>query len=190
VKIVNRIFITLFTYTSLITSIFAQISFKKHVINSQTHGTGDIYACDLDKDENIDVLAASLEDYQIIYFRNDGGSPLNWTKQVIGSNVIQAHSLYAADFDMDDDLDVIGAAYSGNPGIAMWSNDGGDPLTWSKNAVGFSFINAHEVYAHDLDKDGDMDVLGASSDLHRISWWRNDGGNPIQKEMAIMRSTQ
>jgi len=150
----------------------AQINFSEHFIDDNTHGTGGIYACDLDNDSDTDVLGASLEDDQIIWWRNDGGNPITWTKIIIGNNVGEAHSVYAADFNGDSLKDVVGAAYVGSPGVAWWRNNGGNPVSWTKFTVANNFINAHEVYAYDLDKDNDMDILGASSNLNRIAWWR------------------
>lgn len=76
-----------------------QINFWEGTIDNNVHGVGGIYACDLDNDSDIDVLGASLQDNQIIWWRNDGGNPITWTKIIIGSNVEEAHSVYAADFD-------------------------------------------------------------------------------------------
>jgi len=167
------------TFVLFPSSITGQINFNGYTIDDSIHGTGGLYASDLDNDNDMDVLAASLQDNNIVWWRNDGGSPIAWTKYIIGENVGGAHSVYTADFDNDGDQDVVGAAYYGTPGIAWWRNDGGNPITWTKFPVGEDFINAHLVYVHDLDLDGDPDVLGASSDLNEIAWWRNDGGNPI-----------
>jgi len=171
--------ISLVLTASLFTNGLSQIEFVEHTIDSNTHGTGGIYACDIDGDDDIDVLGASLEDNRIIYWSNSGTEPIVWTRHIIGSNVGSAHSVYAADISMNDTLDVIGAAYSGSPGIAWWRNQGNDPISWTKFAVASNFRNAHEIYAHDLDQDEDIDILGASSDLNTISWWRNERGNPI-----------
>ena len=171
------------------TTNLAQINFLEYNIDNNTHGTGGIFASDLDGDDDLDVLAASLEDNQILWWRNEGGDPIVWTKFVIGNNVVSAHSVYAADFNGDSLKDVVGAAYVGTPGVAWWRNDGGNPISWTKFTVANNFINAHEVFAHDLDKDNDMDILGASSDLNRIAWWRNDGGDPIVWTEQILSSS-
>ena len=160
-------------------NITAQVQFVEHVIDNNTHGMGGVYSCDVDSDGVMDILAASIEDNQILWFRNDGGSPISWEKITIGAGVGSAHSVYAADIDGDNDMDVVGAAYIGRPGIAWWRNEGGDPVVWTKFTVANSFINAHEVYCSDVDGDGAIDILGASSDLNKIAWWHNDGGNPI-----------
>ena len=157
----------------------AQVQFVEHEIDTNTHGVGGIYCCDVDSDGDMDVLAASLEDNQILWFRNDGGNPISWEKIIVGLGVGSAHSVYAADIDGDQDLDIVGAAYVGTLGIAWWRNDGGDPVVWTKFTVANAFVNAHEVYCKDVDQDGRMDVLGASSDLNTIAWWHNNGGDPI-----------
>lgn len=170
----------------LVNYLIAQPTFNKHIIDNNTHGSGGLYSCDLDDDGDMDILAAGLQDNRILWFENNGGTPIEWVKHTIDGNVGSAHSVYAADFDSDNDLDVIGAAYEGTPGIAIWSSSGGDPLAWAKSSVAPTFTNAHEIYAHDIDKDGDMDILGASSDLNTISWWRNEGGDPIQWTQQVI----
>jgi hypothetical protein len=166
----------------------AQIDFFELSIHNNTHGLGGVYISDLDNDLDMDVLGASLEDNQIIWWRNDGGDPIIWTKLVIGNNVGEAHSVYAADFNGDSLKDVVGAAYVGTPGVAWWRNDSGIPISWTKFTVANNFTNAHEIYAHDLDRDSNMDILGASSNLNRIAWWRNDGGDPIVWTEQILTS--
>lgn len=157
----------------------AQISFKKHIVDNSTLGAGGIYVCDIDDDGDNDILAAGLQDNKILLFLNEGGYPITWNKQTIGANVGNAHSVFSSDFDNDNDLDIIGAAYVGSPGIALWTNNGGNILNWTKSVVANSFVNAHEIYADDIDNDGLVDILGASSDLNKIAWWKNNGGNPI-----------
>jgi hypothetical protein len=157
----------------------AQVSWNLHVIHNNTHGTSSVYVCDLDNDSDLDVLGAVLEDNQMVWWRNEGGNPIVWTKFIIAYGFLSAFSVYAADIDDDGDQDVIGAAGDGDE-IAWWSNSGSNPIQWSKYTIRASYDFAHEVYAYDLDEDGDMDVLGASSNLDLISWWRNEGGNPVQ----------
>lgn len=158
---------------------FAQVSWNIHVIHNFTHGTSSVHACDLDNDGDTDVLGAVLEDNQMVWWRNEGGYPITWTKFCIAYNFFQAFSVYAADLDNDGDQDVIGAAGAGDQ-IAWWSNNGGNPIQWTKYTIRTGYDFAHEVYAYDLDVDGDTDVFAASTDLDLISWWRNEGGNPIQ----------
>jgi len=158
--------------------LYSQTTWNEHTIDASIYGTASIYVSDLNNDGAKDVVGAVLEESDIVWWRNDGGSPFQWTKYIIDTSFFQAISVYAADLDNDGDQDVIGAA-SYSDEIAWWENLGGNPLQWNKHVIRSAYDFAHEVYAHDLDMDGDMDVLGASSLDNLISWWRNDGGNPI-----------
>ncbi len=174
VKIIHTIILILISLF-----VVSQPSFIEHMVDYDIQGVGGIFCVDLDNDEDIDILAASLQDNMIVWYRNEGGNPLSWTKFIIGTGVYSAHSVYAADFDNDGDQDVVGASYSGYPGIAWWRNNGGDSIQWSKFVVSNNFINAHEVFAYDVDSDSLIDILGTSSDLNKISWWKNEGGDTI-----------
>jgi len=156
----------------------AQVTLVEHVVDSDAHGAASVYASDVDGDGDKDLLAAMYEEDRILWWRNDGGNPIAWTRFVIGDNFLQAGSVYAADLDNDSLTDVLGVARVGDE-VAWWHNEGGDPITWTKYTIRAGYDFAHEVCAADMDKDGDMDVLGASTFLNQITWWRNDGGSPI-----------
>jgi PKD repeat protein len=156
----------------------AQIVFTKHTIENNFLYAFGIHACDVDEDGDMDILGAALNSNEISWWRNDGGTPILWTKQIIDGSFNGATSVFATDVDGDLDVDVLGASWYDQE-IAWWRNDGGDPITWSKTTIRSGYDFAHEVYAYDLDQDGDTDILGASTNLSRISWWRNDGGDPI-----------
>jgi len=153
-------------------------TFSDYIVDDKIQGTASIYACDLDNDGDTDILGAALEDDAIICWRNNGGIPINWKKEIIEDRFVRAISVHATDIDGDKDVDVIGAA-GGQSEISLWINEGNGPITWKKQIIRQDFLFAHEVYANDLDLDSDMDILGVSTILNRISWWENKGGNPI-----------
>ena len=70
--------------------------------------------------------------------------------------------VYAADVDGDGDTDVLGAATLADD-IAWWENTAGDGTAWTEHTVDGDFDSARSVFAADVDGDGDLDVLGASS---------------------------
>lgn len=48
-------------------------------------------------------------------------------------------------------------------------------VQFTPNTITTGADGAHSVYAVDVDGDGDMDVLSASEDDSKISWYENDG---------------
>lgn len=157
----------------------AQIVFQENILDNNVGGIGSNYGIDIDNDNDLDILIAGIEDNSIIQYRNDGGSPVEWTKIIIDSNVSGARSIHANDIDGDGDIDIVGSSYSGVPSVLWWRNDGGDPTIWTRQSVSQTFQNSHEVFSIDIDKDGDCDILSASSDQHTIAIWYNDSGSPI-----------
>jgi PKD repeat protein len=154
------------------------IAWTKQTIDGDFGAAHEVFACDLDNDSDTDVLGAAATGNEIAWWRNDGGDPIVWTKQTIQAGYIGARSVYVADIDGDSNNDVLGAALGSNE-LTWWRNDGGDPIAWVKFNISSSFNGSHMVRAHDLDDDGDSDVLGTAYGAREISWWRNDGGEPI-----------
>jgi hypothetical protein len=153
----------------------------KQIITRDADGTGSVYAADLDGDGDLDVLSASSSGYEnegkIAWYANDGsghfGSP-----QVISTEDGQ-RCVYAADLDGDGDLDVLStsAFHSQSPispgEIAWYANDGSGHFG-REQIIAARLYGAECVYAADLDGDGDLDVLSASSLDRKIAWYENE----------------
>ena len=60
--------------------------------------------------------------------------------------------------------------------VAWYENDGGVVPKFTEHIVTNSTIATHGIYAADVDGDGDLDVLSASHDDGKISWFENRGG--------------
>jgi len=154
------------------------IGWTKHKVDSSFRHAHEVFLCDLDYDNDMDILGAAALDHSLAWWRNDGGEPISWNKQIISSGFSGARSVCAGDIDNDNDKDVVGAALLVNQ-IASWRNDGGNPVVWTREIVNSSFAAAHKVWLYDLDNDQDLDILGTAYTANEISWWRNDGGSPI-----------
>ena len=57
--------------------------------------------------------------------------------------------------------------------IAWYENDGNANPTWTKAVIDTNAVNAKSVFAADMDGDGDMDILSASSGDNTIAWYEN-----------------
>lgn len=54
-------------------------------------------------------------------------------------------------------------------------------LGFTENTIAANYNGAADVYAVDLDGDGDMDILGAANKANDITWWENDGSENFTK---------
>jgi hypothetical protein len=156
----------------------AEVTFVEATVDSVFDGPAGVYVADVDGDGKKDILGAASNQGDIAWWQNDGAHPVTWTKQIVAPSFGGAIFVYAEDVDGDLDTDILGAAWNRDQ-IAWWSNGGQDSIVWTKQIIAGGQTQAHEVFACDLDKDGDIDVLGASAGLGDITWWRNDGGTPI-----------
>src|SRR5690606_4680577 len=68
---------------------------------------------------------------------------------------------------------VIATRYNGIHWIKNNGNSNFEPMQEITTVTETDF--AYGVYGSDLDGDGDMDVVSASSNDHKIAWYENDG---------------
>lgn len=150
---------------------------QEELIDATFDGPVSLFTCDLDGDGDNDLVGAARHANQIAYWRNEGGTPLQWTFLSIDDSIEVPLTVHAADIDGDGDLDVIGGGYD-EALVAWYRNDGGRPIVWTKQIIDDDFPGAHQVYAEDVDNDGRPDVVCCTQGENRIAWWRNVAGQP------------
>jgi hypothetical protein len=127
---------------------------------------------DVDRDGDPDVLSAGQDDDTIAWHENDGAGR-RWTTHVVSTTADFATGAYGADLDGDGDVDLLSSSFMNNT-IAWYENDGGTPPSWTRRAIDTSAQGARSVFASDLDRDGDMDVVSATQNDAKVSWHMND----------------
>ncbi len=107
-------------------------------------------------------------------------------QQILNSNALQANSVFAIDIDGDEDVDVLSAS-PGNTTIAWYENLDNDGTFSEPHIISDNLEGAWEVYADDLDNDGDIDVLALSANDHKLGWYENlDGQGNFGKYQLII----
>jgi hypothetical protein len=162
----------------------------QQVISTQAGGAYSVAAADVDGDGDVDVLSASFSDNKIAWYQNMDGKGSFGAQQVISMQASGAYSVMAADVDGDGDLDVLSASYHDNT-IAWYQNTDGRGSFGSQQVISRQANGAKSVAAADMDGDGDLDVLSASSTSsdNKIAWYQNaDGKGSFSPQQVI--STQ
>jgi FG-GAP-like repeat/Secretion system C-terminal sorting domain len=103
---------------------------------------------------------------------------LTWTESVVDYNFAYVNAAIAGDVDGDGDLDVI-AAGIGVDEVAWWENVTGDATSWTKHIVASNYDHPVDVFAIDVNGDGNLDVIAAGEGNSEISWWDNEAGDGL-----------
>ena len=140
--------------------------------DSSADGARSVYAADMDGDGDMDILSASSIDDTIAWYENDGNANPTFAPANISTNVDGAYDVFAVDIDGDGDMDIVSASADDDT-IAWYENDGNANPTWTKAVIDTNAVNANSVFAADMDGDGDMDILSASSGDSTIAWYEN-----------------
>lgn len=151
--------------------------FIPHTVTTQADWPFAVFAVDLDRDGDMDVLSASVFDDKVSWSENNGGSPPTFTHHTIASDADGARSVYAADLDGDGDIDVLSASRDDDK-IAWYENDGNSPPGFTTHIITKGADGARQVCAADINGDGKLDVVACSYNDDEVTWFRNDGNSP------------
>jgi hypothetical protein len=154
------------------------INFIEHNVTTNFDRVSGLFIADIDNDNDQDIIAAAINDNEVAWWRNDGGNPIQWTKEVIDDNYGGAIYLYAEDINGDDRIDIIATAAIAHQ-VCWWSNNGGVPIQWTKHLIVSNYTEAHGIIAIDLDKDEKMDIVSTAAALNKITWWKNETGTGL-----------
>ena len=157
------------------------LSWSPEVVGKQ--GSHNIHVGDFDGDGDADFFGANWDSNapdggKIMLWRNqfNGGVaslPLNqWERHVIDSNKPwRAVFIQFADIDRDGKQDIVTGGW-------WYRNPGDVAQNWTRNTIGSGLNNMAAV--HDIDGDGDMDVLGTQgqgSDTNDTFVWADNNGS-------------
>lgn len=157
----------------------------QQVISTAAEDAVSVFAADLDGDGDIDVLSASVLFDKIAWYKNTDGAGAFGPQQVISTATNSPVSVFAADVDGDGDVDVLSASYNDGK-IAWFENSDGLGMFGPQQVVSTAASGARCVFGADVDGDGDIDLLSASSGDDKIAWYENtDGGGTFGPQRVI-----
>lgn len=154
-----------------------QIEWRLHDIDPSWNVDTRIQAVDVNGDGKLDVVLSGSEgESRLAWFEAPGGDVFSpWVKHYIGTETfVGAHSLRAADFDLDGAVDIVVAEMSTSPQkrVYVYLNQqaGSD---WK--ALPLATHGSHNMVVADVDGDGDVDLLGKNYEGtgRFVEFWEN-----------------
>jgi hypothetical protein len=161
-------------------------------LSASQNDDNSVFAIDVDGDGDVDVLSASSNDDAVAWYENDGSQ--SFTERVITNAADGPYPVFAIDVDGDGDVDALSASY-GDDTVAWYENDCDTlaptvgpsasltptttaptpkattfctSVSFSKRVVKYPVDQVYSVFAIDVDGDGDVDVLSASSNADTV----------------------
>lgn len=159
------------------------------IIASDRDGAFGISVGDVDNDDDIDILIASWEDDTLCWYQNSDGLGNFTLAQIIDDNATKACRIILADLDADEDLDAIAATNFTEDKIYWFENTDGSGNFQEVQTITTELNNVLSICSSDLDNDGDIDILSASTGDDKVAWYENIDGNGTFGPQQVISST-
>jgi hypothetical protein len=190
-----------------------EILFTEYPVALDLAGARAVRAADIDSDGDLDAVAAASGDNMLAWYESDidtddsgnpdldsdgepddSDGPLAFTENVITTTAEGVNSIHVVDIDSDGHLDILASSGESNT-IAWYRNDGDPNPTFAEHLISDQAESADSVFAADIDGDGNIDALSASSvpgpisRNDKIAWYENDGSAPPDWTEQVVSET-
>ncbi|EDQ85769.1 uncharacterized protein MONBRDRAFT_11601 [Monosiga brevicollis MX1] len=143
------------------------------IISTSAGGVSTVTTADINGDGWLDVVAGLTNDDLVAWYRNNNGT-ISTLPEIIAVSVLGVSSVATADVDGDGYVDVISAS-AGDNSVAWYPNNRRGGLYLQRHVVSRQVWGVKDVFAADMDADGDMDLLCACFTANGVLLFRNDG---------------
>jgi len=145
-----------------------------HVILEMGDYANGIFLADVDGDNDMDVFSATPYINEVAWFENLDGQGTFGSKNIITNTLSKPFAVYVEDLDNDGDNDVLATSVDAFGGEVVWfENLDGLGTFSSKKSIDDNLVFPRDVYAADIENDGDMDVFIADQNSNTIAWYEN-----------------
>jgi hypothetical protein len=134
---------------------------SQKIISETVNGASSVVAADLDGDGDMDVIATSSLDDDVMWYKNTDGNASFSEPIVIENNLYSVNKAYVSDIDNDGDIDIICIAR----GKIVWYEnvDGQGNFAPLQQIESINNFYIESIDLGDLNGDGAIDIAAASS---------------------------
>lgn len=164
-------------FTVTVWHIGANIITNRHLVTTNFSQPRSVAAGDIDDDGDTDLAAVGYGAGQVAWWENTDGSGTSWVARIVCASFAGGTTIDLEDFDDDGNMDITAAAGASIHEIRWWENTSGVGTNWVEHLVTNFFWYPQCISAADVNRDGDMDVVGAGSFHNEILWCENATGD-------------
>ncbi|MCB9916417.1 MAG: VCBS repeat-containing protein [Planctomycetes bacterium] len=146
----------------------------RRVVALTTSEVHELEAADLDGDGDAELVAAAYDDDTLAYYENLGGLQFGAEVRLSPPSIRRPSLVSAVDWDRDGDLDAL--TLDGEARRLWFNENRGSGEFGTPTLLGAVEFAVSSIAFADLDGDGDVDVVGASSVTNEVAWSANVAG--------------
>jgi hypothetical protein len=150
----------------------SEINWIEHYIDPDFDGGNDLCVEDVDGDKDLDVVVTGYTSNRVVWFENLDGTGITWDEHVIDPYLGGASHCKVVYIDSDNYIDVIATGFDADS-VVWYKNNGGVPITWTKNIIDPDLASPYGIDAGDMDNDSDWDVVTPGYDADAVYWYEN-----------------
>lgn len=145
-----------------------------HIVLEMGFYANTVFAADVDGDNDMDIFSVTPYTNEVAWFENLDGLGNFGQKNIMTNTLSKPYAIYVADLDNDGDNDVLATSVDPFGGEVVWfENLDGLGSFSAKKSIDSDLEFPRDVYAADIDNDGDMDVFIADQNANKIAWYEN-----------------
>ncbi|MCB9264117.1 MAG: VCBS repeat-containing protein [Lewinellaceae bacterium] len=143
-----------------------------HFIDNYNYSIA-LQVADVNNDGLKDIISvASFSSNQIVWWENGGGStPFSSGWNTISSSTPGLKGFVAGKVNADGYIDLVTFGGSNN-NITLWKSNGAPSPGFYPETITVNFTGPASVSLVDLDKDGDLDIVGTAFYASKLAWWK------------------
>ncbi len=153
----------------------------EQLIDDTRIGALRITTADLDGDGDQDALTTSTGDDTTAWYENTDGEGSFGPARVITTEGRDPQTIRGVDLDLDGDQDVL-VTFFNSDRVVWYENLDGAGTLGPEQIISAEINGGYDSIAADMDGDGDLDIVSASSQDDKIAWYEQlnlgDPGNP------------
>jgi hypothetical protein len=156
----------------------APVYWAEHGVDSLAEGAREIAIADIDRDHDLDIVAAIRDEDRIVWYENSFVSPDEiWPMYEVGT-LERPRGVCTAYVNGDTLLDIVASGMQES--TVVWYEAPSDPASdaWVEHTVDDSLRGVKGVFALDMDGDTDIDIVAAGRDCNDVVWYEQISSEP------------